>query len=546
VVEGAAFDFRLLGPIEVVVDGQSLPVEGPRLRALLAILLLHANRVVSRDRLIDDLWGEDPPASAVNALQVHVSHLRSALAGADRVVRLGPGYRLNLTHDELDLHRFEDAWSEARQNLKAGEARQARDQLVAALALWRGEPLTEFGERHFADAEAHRLAEMHLAALGDRIDAELALGLHHEVVGELDALVRSHPLQERPLAQLMLALYRCGRQVDALHECDEARRRLLDEFGLSLGPDLQRLERAILQQDAELEVEAAARPAAALRTVLLASQTSDGLAELVALCAPMAAARSGRELLLARVVSGTAPGESAAALTAAGDDLSEQLRRLHRSQISARAAVFTSIEVADDVLRLAGDQTTRLILLDAGGAFDAGVIGDPAAGVLAAPPCDVGLVVSRAGRRPGAGSGVLVPFGGTDHDWAALELGCWLARAVSAPLRLLGPIGGGDGRGDASRTLAAASLAVQRAHQVVPEPVLVSRGADGLVAATPEGRALVIGVGERWQRDGLGDVRRALTERSACPVILVRRGLRPSGLAPAEAITRFTWSLATP
>ena len=419
---------------------------------------------------------------------------------------------------------------------------------MAALALWRGDPLAEFGDSHFADAEAHRLAEMHLAALGDRIDAELGLGRHHEVVGELDALVRSHPLQERPLAQLMLALYRCGRQVDALHACEEARRRLLNEFGLSLGPELQRLERAILRQDAELEVEPAARPAAALRTVLLASETTAGMAELVALSAPMAAVHSGRELILAQVVSAAAPGESPDALAAAGHDLAGQLRRLHRSKIAARAATFTSTAVAADVVRLAEEQSARLILIDAANALVGGMVKEPAAGVLVAPPCDVGLVVWRPGRRPAAGSGVLVPFGGTDHDWAALDVGCWLARSLSAPLRLLGPLGGrtDEGRADASRTLAAASLAVQRTHQIVPEPVLVERGAGGLVEAAAVGRLMVMGLSERWQRGGLGEVRAELVERAACPLIVVRRGLRPSGFAPAAAITRFTWSLAEP
>jgi predicted ATPase/DNA-binding SARP family transcriptional activator len=230
-------DFRILGPLEVLDEGRVVPVGGAKPRALLAALLLRAGEVVSADRLIDELWGEEPPDTATNALQVYVSQLRKAL-GADVVKRRGAGYAVEIDRAELDLARFEDLVAEARTLTPAA----ASERLRTALALWRGDP----------EADAGRLEELRIAALEDRIDADLELGRHAAVIPELQALIETEPLRERPRAQLMLALYREGRQADALAEYARARETLVDELGVEPGPELQRLQRAILAQDPAL------------------------------------------------------------------------------------------------------------------------------------------------------------------------------------------------------------------------------------------------------------------------------------------------------
>src|SRR5919109_906709 len=240
-------EFRILGPLEVSEEGRVLRLGGSKQRALLASLLLHANEVVSRDRLSDELWGASPPDTASTALQVYVSQLRKAL-GRDLILTQPPGYLIRVSDGELDLHRFERLVATARREEPAQAARLLRE----GLALWRGAPLAELGDS-FARAERARLEEQLLAAVEQRIEAELALGRHAELVPELDGLVREQPLRERLRGQLMLALYRCGRQAEAL-DVYRSGRRLLDE-GLGLKPDgeLQRLERAILNHDPSLE-----------------------------------------------------------------------------------------------------------------------------------------------------------------------------------------------------------------------------------------------------------------------------------------------------
>jgi DNA-binding SARP family transcriptional activator len=240
-------DFRILGPLEVVADGQKVPLGGAKQRALLALLLLHPNRVVSRDRLIDELWETDPPETARTALQVHVSHLRKAL-GRDRIVTQDPGYLVRVEPDELDLERFERLLG----SVDRGDSAVAAGVLREALALWRGPPLGGLDDS-FAQAQRARLEEQRLLALEQRIDAEVGLGLHAQLVPELDGLVCENPLREHLRAQLMLTLYRCGRQADALEVFRSGRRLLDKELGLEPDDELQRLERAILNHDPSLE-----------------------------------------------------------------------------------------------------------------------------------------------------------------------------------------------------------------------------------------------------------------------------------------------------
>jgi YVTN family beta-propeller protein len=255
-------EFRVLGPFEVAERGQPLDVGVGKQRALLALLVLSAGEVVSTDRLIDALWGDRPPASALNSVRVYVSHLRRAL-GNGRLLTRGHGYSLTLEPEQVDLGRFERLLAEGRQALAGGDAGRAVELLGAALALWRGPALLDFASEPFAQSEIGRLEELRLAALEERIEADLALGHHAELVPELEALVRSNPLRERLRAQLMLALYRSGRQAEALEAYRQARVTLVGELGLEPGRRLQELERAILSQDPRLDPPA--RPAAPLR-----------------------------------------------------------------------------------------------------------------------------------------------------------------------------------------------------------------------------------------------------------------------------------------
>jgi len=248
----AAVEFRVLGPFEASDNGRPLDVGVGKQRALLAMLLLRANEIVSTDRLVDALWDDDPPASAINSIHVYVSQLRKVLPDGQLRTR-GRGYALELDPEHLDLARFERLLDEGRTHLSAGEAEHAAEALRGGLGLWRGPPLSDFASEPFAQIEIARLEELHLAALEDRIEADLALGRHADLVPELEALVRAHPLREGLRAQLMLALYRSGRQADALAAYQQARRMLADELGLEPGRRLQELERAILSQDERLD-----------------------------------------------------------------------------------------------------------------------------------------------------------------------------------------------------------------------------------------------------------------------------------------------------
>ena len=252
-------EFKILGPLEVHHGDLRLACRGEKQRLLLSLLLLHANEVVSTDRLIDALWGERPPESARKALQMHVSQLRDVLEpergrGAGRLlVTRPPGYELRVDDGQLDLRRFERGVAEARALAGAGDAPEAARILHDALALWRGPPLADLSFEGALQADIARLEELRLVALEDRLDADLALGRHADVVGELEGLVSQHPLRERIRAQLMLALYRSGRQVEALHVYRDARRVLVDELGIEPGKKLRELEERILRQDPALD-----------------------------------------------------------------------------------------------------------------------------------------------------------------------------------------------------------------------------------------------------------------------------------------------------
>jgi DNA-binding SARP family transcriptional activator/class 3 adenylate cyclase len=243
-------DFRILGPLEVDDGASPIGLGGAKQRALLALLLLNPNLTVAADRLIDELWGDSPPESARKMVQIYVSQLRKVLP-ADTLRTHASGYSLQIGDEELDLARFRAMAAEGRDALAAGEAERASELLHAALAMWRGPALAEFDE-HFARIEGPRVEELRLAALEDRIDADLELGRHADLVAELELLVHQHPERERLRAQHMLALYRCGRQGDALNTYRQGRRVLDEELGLLPSPALRELEEQILRQDPAL------------------------------------------------------------------------------------------------------------------------------------------------------------------------------------------------------------------------------------------------------------------------------------------------------
>ena len=240
-------DYRILGPLEALDGERQLPLGGARQRAVLAILLLHGNETLTRDVIVDELWGEGAPPTAAKVLQNCVSALRKELP-PDTIRTIAGAYGLTLEPGELDRDRFERLLAEGRAALEAGDHADASDQLRRALALWRGAPLADFSYEAFAQDEIKRLDELHVGALEDRIEAELALGHPDELVPELEALVTRHPLRERLRGQLMLALYRAGRQAEALESYRAARRTLLAELGIEPGRALRELEQAILAQ----------------------------------------------------------------------------------------------------------------------------------------------------------------------------------------------------------------------------------------------------------------------------------------------------------
>jgi hypothetical protein len=307
-----------------------------------------------------------------------------------------------------------------------------------------------------------------------------------------------------------------------------ARSTLVEELGIEPSAWLVELHGAILRQDPELARGTDARPET-LRSVMAAALVPTSLAQLGEIAAPLTR-EPRRELLLLTTVA--SPSE----LTDAGRLVNEVRAGLVADDVEARAAVFTSVAPGADMARLAREHDVDLLLVEApdGLLEDARVLA-----LLDQAPCDVGIVVG-GGHAPGS---VVVPFAGAEHDWAAVELGAWLARGRGVALRLAGAAVGADGR-DASRLLANASIAVQRALGVPAEPVLVAPEPDALVAVAQEAGVVVVGLTDRWRRDGLGRARTAIATQASAPTVLVRRGIRPGGLAPRESETRFTWTIA--
>jgi DNA-binding SARP family transcriptional activator len=523
-------EFRILGPLEVEDDGRPVALAGPKQRTLLALLLLTPNRAVSVDRLADVVWAGEPPRAAANALQYHISRLRKTLGEGAAIVTQEPGYLIRLDPEQLDLLRFQGLVSEA----DGTDPDNARRLLGKALALWRGEPLPDLADDALSQADIQRLEASRLAALERRVDADLALGHYAQLVPELEALVTTHPLHEGLVGMLMRALYGAGRQAEALDLYRRTRQTFDTELGIEPSPFLRELERAILRQDPDLSPE---QPAVAgARSILVLSGDQRRIDELLAIAEPLSAG-SNRELILARFTA--EPAELAAATAT----LSELRDAIVARGIPCRVAAYTTAEAGTEASLLATEQPVELVLSEAPRALlDGGDINGPLASLLEQTPCDVALLTTGTGAASGP---VVTPFGGAEHDWSAIELAAWLASSLDTTLRLLGTEADPASRKrDASRLLARASLLVQQVVGIVTEPHLIPPGEAGVLEAAAGARLLVIGLSERWREDGIGNVRTAIATAAIAPVLFVRAGTHPRGLAPSQTMTRFTWTHA--
>lgn len=525
-------EYRILGPLEAVRDDKPIPLGGPKQRATLAILLLDANRVVSVDRIADELYAGSPPVTAVTQVQRQISDLRKALGPGSGIETRAPGYVLQTRPDGVDLGRFERLAEEAARS----ESARAAELLSEALALWRGAPLGDLADEPFVSGAASRLEEIRLLALEQRIDADLDLGRHRELVVELEALHAGEPLRERFLAQLMLALYRSGRQADALAAFRSARQRQVDELGIEPTAALRELEQGILRQDPSLALdESGAAPGVGHLRAILALATDDSSIDALQTLAEPLARLQGRELIVARAVADEEEVAPAAAALNARHDTTET---------STRVAAFAALDLGHDVARLVAGYDVDLMLVNAPAGLDGDRVPAELASLFAASTADVAVL--RSGQGEGGG-GVFVPFGGGAHDWAAAELGAGLAQAIGVLLTLVGTKGDpARGRRDASTLLANASLALQRVAGVETVPLLAEQSEEGLLGAVAEARLVVAGLAEHWRRSGIGDSRRLLLRAAPQTVLLVHGGLRPGVLAPRDSYTRFTWTVESP
>ena len=516
--------FGILGPIEVVADDGPRQLGGPRQRSTLALLLLNTNRVVSIDELADALYAGRPPVTAVTQVHKQIAELRGVL-GPEAIRTQGSGYLINMARTQFDLARFEGLLADAAEAMSRTDAARAATLLEDALALWRGEALGDLRNEEFFVAQARRLEELRLTAQERLAEAELALGRHAKVAAELERLVAAHPLHESLRALQMVALYRSGRQAEALEVFRRTRAELVEQFGIEPGSTLRAAERAILQQDPALELDRAETEGA--RAILLLASRDAAFDELLAVARPLA---GSRELILARLIADDNE------LTAAAEATNAHSRSVGSN---ARTAVFTSTHPVDDAVRFVDSYAVELVLADCGEDIDGEHVPGELAALFDRSPADV-AVVSGA---PRISDGIFVPFGGGEHDWAALELAAWVAAAADAELVLVGT--GSDrqsGRRDASRLLAHAAVAAQRLAGVSTRPLLAPPSPEGLRDAVEPAGVVIIGVVESWRTVGIGDARRALVAGGA-PLVLVHRGPRPGGLAPAESRTRFSWTL---
>jgi DNA-binding SARP family transcriptional activator/ABC-type transport system substrate-binding protein len=462
--------FGVLGPLLAEIDGHLLALPGRKQQALLALLLLNANRPVSRASLVDGLWGERPPASADHAFETHVSRLRKTLGGASRLRTETSGYRLEVGADELDLDTFRRLLEDGRAAAVHGEPEEAARVLRRALALWRGAPLAGI-EEPFAELERGRLEELRLTALEERIDADLARGEAAALVAELRALVADEPFRERPRRQLMLALYRSGRQADALEAYQQARRQFVDELGIEPAADLRELEQAVLRQDPAL---VAPRRATARSTDRRLPRSRSplvvalGAAVLVAVAAVVVAVVSGRGSG-SRI--GPVDANAAVRVGTNGKDLVKQVAvgAGPARAVAGGGAVWTSNTVDGTVSRIdtrtGNVQTIAVGNSPAGLAFGAGQlwVADAEGGILSQVDPRTGKIVRTVGVGNGP-SGVAFGFGAV-----------WVTNSVDGTLVRVDPVAG----------------VVRKEISVGVGPGAVAAGAGSVWVALPEAGSVV-------------------------------------------------------
>jgi ABC-type transport system substrate-binding protein/DNA-binding SARP family transcriptional activator/streptogramin lyase len=541
----AVIDYRLLGPIEAGVDGRPLDIGGRRQRALLAVLLLSANEPVSRDCLAERLWGERPPAGAQHALEVYVSRLRRVLqpaAGCEVVLTRPGAYLLRTAEDRIDVRCFERLAGQGRRALAVNEPGQAAADLRAALALWRGGPLTGVGDESFAQAEIARLEELRARVIEDRIEAELALGGHADVIGELGALVAAHPLRERPYQLLMVALYRAGRQPEALAVFQSARRVLVGELGIEPSPALQQVERAILVQDASLDAPPRAAPAPApggaggerlppaagarrARLLLLAGVS---LALVVALLA--AGALAGR-----RGTSPATAGPDTVAVVDAGRNvLTGDVTGIGRPGGVAHGAGASWVTDTADNLLLQVDPAGQVV--------DRIPVGRGPAGVAAGDgQVWVANQIDGTLSEVNPAAGVVVATIGVGNGPEAVAFGygsVWVANATDSTLARIDP---GSGRvvatiplGSTPTGLAAGDGGVWVTGADTGGVALVDPGTNRVSRAVPVGSSqagAAVGSGSVWVAGASGTVARIDPRTGA--VRTIRLGGEPAGIAYA-------------
>lgn len=522
-----SWELGVLGPVMARRDGVEAALGGPRPRAVLASLLLRAGQVVPAERVAADVWGAEQPESSANLVQGYVSALRKVL-GRAMIETRGAGYVIVQPAD--DLVAFERLASAADAELDRGDATEALSSFDRALALWRGPALADVQQDTALAGPAAGLDELRTHAQERRAQALAALGRSDEAVGVLATLVADHPYREHTLALLMTALYASGRQAEALTAGRDGRRRLAVDLGVDPGPELRAIEAGILAQDETalgLTPRTSARVAAP-RTVLVSSFLPEELGPLLAVVEPWTHGPRATELLVVLLVSD--PEDLGPAVR----HLEEVRRELVSRGAMVRTATFTTRAAGADLARLAREQDATLMVIAApGGRSD----DERIVALLEQASCDVAVhVPGSAGEGP-----VAVPFVGAGHDWAAVELGAWAAASADVGLRLVGTAADSQGR-DASRLLANASLAVQRALGVTAEPVLVDASPDAVLAATSDARLVVVGLPDMWRTHGLGPTRAGLAGSASHSTLLIYAGPRPGALARGVH-TRFTWTV---
>jgi DNA-binding SARP family transcriptional activator len=538
---------RLLGPVEVLDGYRTLKVGAAKQRAILAMLALNVASTVSVHELIDGVWGDRAPARPRKATQVLVSELRRAISDktpehATLIETREPGYVLGIPRGNVDLFRFDEHRQRARELLARSQPEPALAALDEALGSWRGAALADVRDEGALAIEAMRLDDVRLACLEEQIELSLALGRHAEMSPRLEQLAGQHPLREGLQRLRMLALYRCNRQADALTAYRDTTRLLRNELGISPSTPLTTLQRSILNHDPAIDLQPQAAPAVEAETdraerggsILVVTQRPADLDSVAALGAELAVGTPHRELIIAGVVE-PSRGASSDALSA----LAERLAG-HRSQLKHRdvkVAALLSSRPARDISKLAFHQDADLILLDGSEPLLQGGYGMSDELTWSVPAAVALLVGAERGPRPGP---IVVPFGGGHNDWAALELAASLAAARNAAITVAGSAIGDQG--DASRLVAVAGLVIQRQTGIMPRPVLVEPGAEGILSIAKGAGMLVLGLSRRFRSEGLGALRDTLARQAESPVVFVQAGPRQAELAAERPITHLGWS----